>query len=156
MSWVVGCAVVVVSTSSGLKAYGNALFSVHMAEHTALTMIAPVLLVGGAPITLLLRVLPTTGTTGGAACRRALLIVLSSRGLQLVLNPVAAFALFVGSSYLVYFTPVFDVLVRYHWGHVVMSVVFLATGYLFFWVTVGIDPGPRRLPFLARLGLLFA
>ncbi|SDT92136.1 putative copper resistance protein D [Gordonia westfalica] len=156
VSWVVGCAVVVVSTSSGLKAYGNALFSVHMAEHTALTMIAPVLLVGGAPITLLLRVLPTTGTTGGAACRRALLIVLSSRGLQLVLNPVAAFALFVGSSYLVYFTPVFDVLVRYHWGHVVMSVVFLATGYLFFWVTVGIDPGPRRLPFLARLGLLFA
>ncbi|WP_244216660.1 cytochrome c oxidase assembly protein [Gordonia alkanivorans] len=156
VSWVAGCAVVVVSTSSGLKAYGNALFSVHMAEHTGLTMIAPILLVGGAPITLLLRVLPTTGTTGGAACRRALLIVLSSRGLQLLLNPIAAFALFVGSSYLVYFTPVFDVLVRYHWGHVVMSVLFLATGYLFFWVTVGIDPGPKQLPFLARLGLLFA
>ncbi len=156
VSWVAGCAVVVVSTSSGLKAYGNALFSVHMAEHTGLTMIAPILLVGGAPITLLLRVLPTTGTTGGAACRRALLIVLSSRGLQLLLNPIAAFALFVGSSYLVYFTPAFDVLVRYHWGHVVMSVLFLATGYLFFWVTVGIDPGPKQLPFLARLGLLFA
>lgn len=155
-SWVTGCAVVVVSTSSGLKAYGNALFSVHMAEHTALTMIAPILLVGGAPITLLLRVLPTAGNTGGAACRRGLLTLLGSGGVHLLLNPVVAFALFVGSSFLVYFTPVFDVLVRYHWGHVLMSVLFITLGYLFFWVSVGIDPGPKQLPILARLGLLFA
>ena len=37
-----------------------------------------------------------------------------------------------------------------------MSVHFLLVGYLFFWGIIGIDPGPRRLPFLGRLGLLFA
>ena len=71
-------------------------------------------------------------------------------------HPVTAFMLFVGSLYVVYFTPVFDTLVRYHWGHEFMSLHFLITGYLFFWAIIGIDPGPRRLPFLGRLGLLFA
>jgi putative copper resistance protein D len=37
-----------------------------------------------------------------------------------------------------------------------MTVHFLLTGYLFFWGIIGIDPGPRRLPFAGRLGLLFA
>ena len=37
-----------------------------------------------------------------------------------------------------------------------MSIHFLVTGYLFYWAIIGIDPGPRRLPFLGRLGLLFA
>jgi cytochrome c oxidase assembly factor CtaG len=56
----------------------------------------------------------------------------------------------------VYFTPIFDILVRRHWGHELMSVHFLLVGYLFFWAIVGIDPGPRRLPHLGRIGLLFA
>jgi putative copper resistance protein D len=71
-------------------------------------------------------------------------------------NPATAFVLFVGSLYAVYFTPVFDTLVRYHWGHEFMTVHFLITGYLFFWSIIGIDPGPKRLPFIGRLGLLFA
>jgi putative copper resistance protein D len=56
----------------------------------------------------------------------------------------------------VYFTPIFNTLVRYHWGHELMSVHFLLVGYLFYWGIIGIDPGPKRLPFLGRLGLLFA
>ncbi len=71
-------------------------------------------------------------------------------------HPVTAFLLFVVSLYAVYFTPLFDTLVRYHWGHEFMSIHFLITGYLFFWAIIGIDPGPRRLPFLGRLGLLLA
>jgi len=71
-------------------------------------------------------------------------------------NPITAFVLFVGSLYLVYFTPLFDTLVRYHWGHEFMAVHFLITGYLFYWGIIGVDPGPRRLPFLGRLAMLFA
>ncbi|MGB9303098.1 MAG: cytochrome c oxidase assembly protein, partial [Mycobacterium sp.] len=67
-----------------------------------------------------------------------------------------AFILFVGSPYIVYFTPLFDTLVRYHWGHELMAIHFLLVGYLFYWAIIGIDPGPRRLPFPARIGLLFA
>ena len=67
-----------------------------------------------------------------------------------------AFLIFVGSLYAVYFTPLFDTFVRYHWGHELLSLHFIVTGYLFFWGIIGIDPGPRRLPFIGRLGLLFA
>lgn len=75
---------------------------------------------------------------------------------RFISHPVTAFVLFVGSLYAVYFTPIFDTLVRYHWGHEFMSVHFLITGYLFFWGIIGVDPGPRRLPFIGRLGVLFA
>jgi putative copper resistance protein D len=71
-------------------------------------------------------------------------------------NPITAFVLFIGSLYAVYFTPLFDTLVRYHWGHEFMALHFLITGYLFYWGIIGVDPGPRRLPFLGRLALLFA
>jgi putative copper resistance protein D len=37
-----------------------------------------------------------------------------------------------------------------------MTVHFLATGYLFFWVLIGVDPGPRRPNHVLRLLLLLA
>ena len=43
-----------------------------------------------------------------------------------------------------------------HLGHFAMQVHFLAVGYLFYWVVIGVDPGPRRLGYPARLVLLMA
>ncbi len=37
-----------------------------------------------------------------------------------------------------------------------MNAHFLLVGYLFFWPLIGVDPAPRRLPPLGRLGLMFA
>lgn len=64
--------------------------------------------------------------------------------------------MFAGAPFLLYFTDVFDVLVRFRWGHLLINAVFLGIGYLFFWVVAGEDPGPRPLPGIARLGLLLA
>jgi len=47
----------VFTSSSGVKAYGSAMFSVHMADHMVLNMFIPVLLVLGGPVTLALRAL---------------------------------------------------------------------------------------------------
>ena len=58
-AWLLGLPDVAVhQSSSGVKAYGSAMFSVHMAEHMTLNMFVPVLLVMGGPVTLALRVLP--------------------------------------------------------------------------------------------------
>nr|WP_166909825.1 cytochrome c oxidase assembly protein [Mycobacterium sp. DL440] len=156
IAWSLGCAALLATTSSGVRAYGSAMFSVHMGEHMALNMFVPVLLVLGAPVTLALRVLPTApkGETPGP--REWLVWLVHAPVTRFLSHPVTAFMLFVGSLYLVYFTPLFDTLIRYHWGHEFMSVHFLLTGYLYYWGIIGIDPGPRRLPFLGRLGLLFA
>lgn len=156
IAWSLGCAALLITTSSGVRAYGSAMFSVHMGEHMALNMFVPVLLVLGAPVTLALRVLPAAPKDAAPGPREWLVWFVHAPVTRFLSHPVTAFVLFVGSLYLVYFTPLFDTLIRYHWGHEFMSVHFLLTGYLYYWGIIGIDPGPRRLPFLGRLGLLFA
>lgn len=156
ISWMFGCLALVFVTGSGVRAYGSAMFSVHMGEHMALNMFIPVFLVLGAPVTLALRALPPAGTGQPPGPREWILRLVHSPITAFLSHPVVAFVLFVGSLYAVYFTPLFNTLVRYHWGHEFMSVHFLITGYLFFWGIIGIDPGPKRLPFAGRLGLLFA
>jgi putative copper resistance protein D len=156
VAWLFGCAALLFTTGSGVRAYGSAMFSVHMGEHMALNMFIPVFLVLGAPITLALRALPTAGAGNPPGPREWLLWLVHSRVSRFLSHPATAFVLFVGSLYAVYFTPLFDTLVRYHWGHEFMSLHFMITGYLFFWGIIGIDPGPKRLPFIGRLGMLFA
>ncbi|KZS76628.1 hypothetical protein A4G26_21570 [Mycobacterium kansasii] len=156
MAWLIGCVVLVFTSSSGMRAYGSAMFSVHMAEHMTLNMFVPVLLVLGGPVTLALRVLPAAGDGQPPGPREWLTWLLHSRVTAFLSHPITAFILFVASPYIVYFTPLFDILVRYHWGHEFMAVHFLIVGYLFYWAIIGIDPGPRRLPYPGRIGLLFA
>nr|WP_240163062.1 cytochrome c oxidase assembly protein [Mycolicibacterium sphagni] len=156
VAWLFGCAALLFTTGSGVRAYGSAMFSVHMGEHMALNMFIPVFLVLGAPITLALRALPAAGAGHPPGPREWLLWLVHSPVSRFLSHPATAFVLFVGSLYAVYFTPTFDTLVRYHWGHEFMSLHFLITGYLFFWGIIGIDPGPKRLPFIGRLGMLFA
>ncbi len=156
VAWLAGSLTLMFVTGSGVRAYGSAMFSVHMAEHMALNMFIPVFLVLGAPLTLALRALPAAGPDQPPGPREWLLRLVHSPVTSFIANPITAFVLFVGSLYAVYFTPLFDTLVRYHWGHEFMSIHFMITGYLFYWGIIGVDPGPRRLPFVGRLGLLFA
>lgn len=155
LAWLAGIAVLVVSTSGGLGRYSSVLFSAHMTQHMILNMAVPILLVLGAPLTLALRTL-TPASRGGTGAREALLRILHSRAVLILTNPIVAAVIFVGSLYGLYFSPVFPAAMSNHWGHLAMEVHFIAAGLLFFWVLVGIDPGPRRPPHLARLVLLFA
>ena len=59
------------ATMSGLGIYDTTLLSVHMVQHMVLSMVVPLALALGAPVTLALRTLPATP-------RRWLLVVLSS------------------------------------------------------------------------------
>jgi putative copper resistance protein D len=43
-----------------------------------------------------------------------------------------------------------------HVGHLFMTVHFLAAGFLFFFVVIGIDPNPRKIPYLVQIVVLFA
>ena len=43
-----------------------------------------------------------------------------------------------------------------HIGHFVMNMHCLRAGLLFFHVIIGVDPNPKRVPYLARIVLLFA
>lgn len=77
-----------------------------------------------------------------------------SRYARLVTHPAFTFIMFVSSLYVVYFTPLSGMFAKFHWWHMAVTIHFLITGYLFFWTIIGTDPGPKPLPYLARLGLL--
>jgi cytochrome c oxidase assembly factor CtaG/uncharacterized membrane protein len=156
VSWMAGCALLLIATSSGIGKYSPAMFSVHMGEHMMLAMLVPILLVLGAPVTLALRTLPPAGRTGPPGPREWILAAVHSPIARWLSHPLVSLPLFVGSYYALYFSGLFAVALTQHWAHVLMNVHFLLVGGLFFWPLIGVDPAPRRLPPAARLGIIFA
>ena len=153
-AWVVGCAMLLIATSSGLARYGIAEFSMHMIEHMVLGMVAPILLVLGGPVTLTLRALPAAGRDQVPGLREGIVSAMHSRFVRFVTHPIVVFVLFVVSFYLLYFTPLFEIMITSHVGHVLMSVHFLVVGYLYYWVIIGVDPAPRQLSPFVKLAML--
>ncbi len=154
LSWYAGLLVVAWATVGGLGVYSHVLFSAHMVAHMMLSMVAPIGLVLGAPVTLALRALPGRRVPKERGLRQLLQLVLQSRVVRVVSNPLVAAGLFVVSLYGLYFTSLFGVLMSNHLGHVLMELHFLVVGSLFFWVLVGIDPTPRRWHPFARIALV--
>src|SRR5665811_2377979 len=154
IGWVLGWGIFAWATSGAPGVYGAVLFSVHMLMHMTVSMTAPILMVLAAPITLALRTLtPRPDNTLGP--RELLLGLVHSRYLAVLGNPIVAAAIFFGSLVVFYFSPLFELALRTHTGHVLMTTHFLLAGYLFVWVLVGIDPGPKRWPPSLRLIILF-
>jgi putative copper resistance protein D len=120
-----------------------------------LSMVAPVLFVLGGPVTLALRALPTSGKDGPPGPREWLVALVHSPVSRALTHPLVALALFVGSFYGLYFSGLFDSALKYHWAHLAMNAHFLLVGYVFYWPVIGVDPAPRRIPHLGRLGMMF-
>lgn len=155
VAWLLGCLVLLFVTSSGLGKYSTAMFSIHMIEHMALSMLVPVLLVLGGPVTLALRALPVAGKDAPPGPREWINTVLHSRFSQIITNPVLVVVLFIGSFYVLYLGALFSTVVQYHAAHVLMNAHFLLSGYLFYWLVIGIDPAPRKLSPVSKVGVVF-
>jgi putative copper resistance protein D len=154
VSWMVGLAFIAWAGIGGLAQYTHVLFSAHMVSHMILSMVAPIFLVLAAPVTLALRTLPGPRQAGEVSPRGLLTAFLHSGFSRFVTHPLVGPALFVGSLYGLYFSPVFGDLMDSHWGHGAMQLHFIAVGTLFFYVLAGVDPSPRSLAPLLRFGLL--
>ena len=155
VSWVLGWSVVIWATCAGVAWYAPVSFTLHMVSHMALAMLAPVFLVLGGPITLALRVIPAA--TGGARGPREWIIWgLHSPLTRFVTHPLYVLFIYTIGLYGLYYTGLYATLMSSHLGHFAMQVHFLAAGYLFYWVVIGVDAGPRRLGYPARLILLMA
>ncbi|MFI9590609.1 cytochrome c oxidase assembly protein [Nonomuraea sp. NPDC052265] len=154
-AWFIGIALLVFSTQSGLARYAKVMFDVHMIEHMTLSMIVPIFLVLGGPVTLALRALRPAAKRGDRGPREWITTILHSRVVKVLSHPVVATAIFIASTYALYFTPLFESGMQEHLGHIWMTLHFLLSGSLFFWVIIGVDPGPSRLPYVGRLLMLF-
>ncbi|MCM2415524.1 cytochrome c oxidase assembly protein [Streptomyces sp. RKAG290] len=153
--FVIGVLTIALVMCTKLNDYGMVMFSVHMVQHMVISMLSPILLLLGAPVTLALRALPVAAR-GHKGPRELLLMLLHSRFMKIVTHPVFTIPLFIASLYGLYFTPLFDYLMGSTAGHLVMMLHFLAVGLVFFWPIMGIDPGPHRPGYLLRMLELFA
>ncbi|MFK4069724.1 cytochrome c oxidase assembly protein [Streptomyces sp. NPDC029674] len=155
ISFVIGILTVLLVMCTKLNDYGMVMFSVHMVQHMVISMLSPILLLLGAPITLALRALPVA-RRGSKGPREWLLWLLHSRYIKIITHPAFTIPLFIASLYALYFTPLFDTLMGSKPGHIGMMVHFLAVGLVFFWPIMGVDPGPHRPGYIMRMLELFA
>lgn len=156
VSFVVGVLTVLLMMCTRLNDYGMVMFSVHMVQHMVISMLTPILILLGAPITLALRALPVAARRGTKGPRELLLMFLHSRYMRIITHPAFTIPLFIASLYALYFSPIFDFLMGSRTGHTVMMCHFLAVGLVFFWPIMGVDPGPHRPGYLMRMLELFA
>jgi putative membrane protein/putative copper resistance protein D len=155
LSFVIGVLTVMLVMCTKLNDYGMVMFSVHMVQHMVISMLSPILILMGAPITLALRAMPVA-RRGAKGPRELLLMFLHSRYMRIITHPAFTIPLFIASLYALYFTPIFDTLMGSKVGHVGMMVHFLAVGLVFFWPIMGVDPGPHRPGYVMRMLELFA
>jgi putative copper resistance protein D len=144
---VVGLGALFFATSSGLGTYDTTLLSVHMVQHMVLSMMVPLFLALGAPVTLMLRTLPPRP-------RRWLLAVLHSRVALVLSFAPLTFLLFVISPWALYFTGWYDASLHSTFVHEAMHLHLVVVGSLFFWPLVGLDPVPGRVAYPFRLLLI--
>jgi cytochrome c oxidase assembly factor CtaG len=156
VSWTLGWLVIVYVTSSGIGRYSTAQFSTHMILHMSLNMLGPILLVMGGPITLALRVAPAHKASEPAGLHEWINAVMAWPFLRHLYNPLFVWIEFVGSYWLLYFTNIFNLALRYHWAHQLLDLQFVFIGYLFYGLVIGVDKPPRSLPHIGKLGLVFA
>ena len=135
-------------TLTGLAAYDDVLLSAHMVQHMVLSMVSPIFLALGAPVTLALRTLPP-------GPRRVLLTVVHSRVARVLTFPLVAYGFFVVTPFALYFTSLYQLTMRNDIVHELVHLHFIAVGCLFFWPLLGIDPLPGRWPYPGRALLMF-
>lgn len=153
-----GLGSIFVATQGPLAALDTTLLWTHMVQHMILTMISPIFLGLGAPITLALRTLP-------GRPRHWLLWFLQSGYAKLITFPLFAGFIYILNPWILYFTGYYEATLTNDLLHNFNHFHFLMVGVVWFWSLVGIDPMPRMsyplrllavfitLPFHAFLGV---
>src|SRR5581483_7387310 len=138
-----GLVAVALAISPPLDGLADRLFWWHMVQHALLQMVAPPLIVLGAPWLAVWR--PVTSLGGRRRVSRWLVSSPLRRAARLFSAPAVAWVLFLGPIWLSHLPAVFDFAARHPLVHETEHLLFLGTGLLF-WSRVLDSP-----PFRARL-----
>jgi len=153
LCFLAGATLLFVAIASPLHELAERSLMAHMIQHVLLMMVAPPLILLGAPHLLFLFGLP----------RAALQYVLKpflvwsplKRAGHLLIHPLSCWLAFVGST-LAWHTPVmFELALRSEFWHAVEHVSFIATALLFWWPVIQPWPSRARWPRWAMIPYLF-
>jgi putative copper resistance protein D len=124
-----------------LGALDDTYFVAHMIQHLVLMMVAPPLIILGAPVLLLL------ATLDPPSRRRWVVPALRSRAAAFLTNPVVTWALFAGVLLGTHFTPFYDYAITHRVIHTfVEHPLYLSSGLLYFYPLLGAHGLPNSPP----------
>ncbi|RCK69799.1 cytochrome c oxidase assembly protein [Desertihabitans brevis] len=155
-AWVAGWLTITYVSVSQVWQYASTSFDWHMVVHMVFNMGAPALMVLAGPLTLLLRVRGAARPGQLLSLRDTVNAGLNARALHVLGHPLVIWVLFVGSFYALYLTGLFGTVMKYHWAHQLMNVHFIAVGFLYYLVVIGVDSPGRPIPHIAKLGYILA
>ena len=147
LAFLAGCLALAFGLTPAWLPYPTGDFREHMLGHLLVAMLAPLGLVLGAPVTLLLRSVP-------AWAGRRIGRVLNSAPVHVLAHPVTALVLSVGGMAVLYTTGLYALTTVHPPLHHGVHAHFLVSGCLFAWAIAGPDPAPRRPSVPARLVVL--
>ncbi|WP_069385950.1 cytochrome c oxidase assembly protein [Cellulosimicrobium cellulans] len=136
-AWAAGSALLALAVSPPVADLAHADARGHMVQHLLLGMYAPLGLVLGAPVTLLLGAATTAG-------RRQVAAVLRSLPVRVLSHPLVAGVVDMGGLYVLYLTGLYAASMSSTLLHGVVNVHFVLAGTLFTWAVAGPDPAPHR------------
>ncbi len=149
VAFLAGLLCILIALQSGLDSYDDRLLSVHMVQHMILLMLAPLLLLAGQPLLLLIRALPRPQQ------RRAMARAL--RRVAQIAGPLPCLACFSLVVVLTHLPGFYDATLRHPVLHDGEHIAYVVAGLLLWWPLVGADPVPsRRLGGLGRLIYMLA
>lgn len=143
LSWLAGTSLAALVFIGPLAASAHHDFRVHMAGHLMLGMLAPLMMALAAPVTLLLRSLPLSAA-------RRVTKVLRHPIARFYRNPVTASILNIGGLWILYTTPLFQLMHHQLWLFLLIHFHVFSAGYLFTISMLYIDPAPHRHSHLFR------
>ncbi|MCM3086503.1 cytochrome c oxidase assembly protein [Bhargavaea ginsengi] len=141
--WLSGSSMAVAVFAGPLADAAHLDFRFHMAGHLLLGMLAPLLMALSAPVTLLLRALPVPAA-------RQVTKMLRHPVARFYRNPITASVLNIGGLWLLYATPLFQLMHHHLWLYLLIHIHVFAAGYLFTISMIYIDPAPHPSSHLFR------
>lgn len=143
-SWTAGVVALAAALAPPLATLGWHDAQAHMVQHLLLGMYAPLALVLGAPVVLLLG-------ASGPTWRHRVARFLGARFVCVAAHPFVAVAVSTGGLYLLYLTPLLRLSQQEPLVHHVVSLHLVVAGGLLAWSVVAPDPAPRRPGMPVRL-----
>lgn len=147
VSFACGGGLLILGFSPQLLPFAQGDFRKHMLQHLLLAMLAPIGLVMAAPMTLLLRTLPSK-------YGKVITGALRTPGPRILTIPLVALLLDFGGMAALYFTPLYKAMMGHPGIHSIVDLHFVTAGCLYAWVIAGPDPSPHRPSVPARLVVL--
>lgn len=148
-SFMAGLFVVALALLSGIDRYADELLSMHVLEHLLLILIAPVLLLWGAPVRLTL-------SASSPAPRRAVSGLLRSSTVHVLTRPACGFVLFTLVVLGTHLTGTYEAALHNQTLHACEHAAYFWSGLLFLAPLLAVDPIPRPPGAIARFSWLMA